>query len=72
MHSALNAVGDTFTSNKYMQGNPLVVGAGGLVSATTLLIAVLVYAAVYARGTHDVLPRSAQRVASPSGRWRSS
>jgi hypothetical protein len=46
MHSALNAVGDTFTSNKYMQGNPLVVGAGGLVSATTLLIAVLVYAAL--------------------------
>jgi hypothetical protein len=59
MHSALNAVGDTFTSNKYMQGDPLVVGAGGLVSATTLLIAVLVYAAVSARGTHDVVPRSA-------------
>ena len=42
MHSVLNATGDTFTSSRYPDGNPLVVSAGGLVGAAILLMIVLV------------------------------
>jgi membrane protease YdiL (CAAX protease family) len=38
MHSVLNATGDTFTSSRYLDGNPLVVSAGGLVAAAILLM----------------------------------
>jgi hypothetical protein len=41
MHAALNALSDTFTSPRYIpDGNPLVVGGGGLVGAAILLAAV--------------------------------
>jgi uncharacterized protein len=42
MHSVLNATGDTFTSPRYLLGNPLVVSAGGLIAAAILLMIVLV------------------------------
>jgi uncharacterized protein len=42
MHSVLNATGDTFTSPRYLDGNPLIVSAGGLVAAAILFIVVLV------------------------------
>jgi membrane protease YdiL (CAAX protease family) len=42
MHSVLNATGDTFTSSRYLDGNPLVVSAGGLVAAAILLMIVLI------------------------------
>jgi hypothetical protein len=45
MHAVLNAMGDTFTSPRYLEGNPLVVGAGGLISATLLLVVVTMYGA---------------------------
>lgn len=38
MHAVLNALSDTFTSSRYIpDGNPLVVGGGGLVAAVILL-----------------------------------
>jgi uncharacterized protein len=41
MHAVLNALSDTFTSSRYIpDGNPLVVGGGGLVGAAILLAAV--------------------------------
>jgi membrane protease YdiL (CAAX protease family) len=41
MHSVLNAVGDTFTSARYIPGaNPLIVSGGGLVGAGILLVVV--------------------------------
>jgi hypothetical protein len=43
MHAVLNATGDTFTSSKYLQGNPLMVSAGGLVAAAILLVLVVAY-----------------------------
>jgi membrane protease YdiL (CAAX protease family) len=42
MHSVLNATGDTFTSSRYLDGNPLVVSAGGIVAVAILFIIVLV------------------------------
>ena len=39
MHAVLNATGDTFTSSKYLRGNPLIVSAGGLVAGAILLVA---------------------------------
>ena len=45
MHAVLNATGDTFTSSKYLQGNPLIVSAGGLVAGAILLVFVVAYAA---------------------------
>jgi membrane protease YdiL (CAAX protease family) len=42
MHSVLNATGDTFTSSRYLEGNPLVVSAGGLVATAMLLMMVLI------------------------------
>ena len=45
MHSVLNATGDTFTSSKYLRGNPLIVSAGGSVAAGVLLVAVVAYGA---------------------------
>lgn len=42
MHSVLNATGDTFTSSRYLDGNPLVVSAGCLVAAAILLMIVLI------------------------------
>jgi hypothetical protein len=43
MHAVLNALSDTFTSSRYLpDGNPLVVGAGGLVGAAILLAMVAV------------------------------
>jgi membrane protease YdiL (CAAX protease family) len=42
MHSVLNAIGDAFTSPRYLDGNPLIVSAGGLVAAAILFIVVLV------------------------------
>jgi membrane protease YdiL (CAAX protease family) len=39
MHSVLNALGDTFTSHRYIpDGNPLLVSGGGLVGAAILLL----------------------------------
>ena len=50
MHSVLNALSDTFTSAHYIpDGNPLVVGGGGLVGAAVLLGMVAVVAAVRSR-----------------------
>jgi len=50
MHAALNAVGDTFTSSKYIPaGNPLIVGAGGAISAALLLIVVVAFGAARRR-----------------------
>ena len=43
MHSVLNATGDTFTSPRYLQGNPLIVSAGGVIASAILSVAVLVY-----------------------------
>ena len=45
MHGVLNATGDTFTSSKYLQGNPLVVSAGGLVAGGILLTVIVAYGA---------------------------
>jgi uncharacterized protein len=42
MHSLLNATGDTFTSPRYVGGNPLIVSAGGLIAAAILFVVVLV------------------------------
>jgi membrane protease YdiL (CAAX protease family) len=42
MHSVLNATGDTFTSSRYVDGNPLVVSAGGIIAASILFMLVLV------------------------------
>jgi len=41
MHSVLNATGDTFTSPRYLQGNPLIVSAGGVIASAILSVAVL-------------------------------
>lgn len=50
MHGVLNALGDTFTSARYLpDGNSLVVGGGGLVGAAVLLGMVTVVAAVRSR-----------------------
>ena len=46
MHSVLNATGDTFTSSRYLDGNPLIVSAGGLIATAMLLVIVIVYGAV--------------------------
>jgi len=46
MHSVLNATGDTFTSSKYLDGNPLIVSAGGLIAVAILFVVVIVYGAV--------------------------
>jgi hypothetical protein len=43
MHAVLNATGDTFTSSKYLKGNPLIVSAGGLVAGAILLVVVVAY-----------------------------
>jgi membrane protease YdiL (CAAX protease family) len=63
MHAVLNATGDTFTSPRYLEGNPLVVSAGGLISATVLFVVVIVYGArrygVAPRGS-SLLPLPAQ------------
>jgi hypothetical protein len=42
MHSLLNATRDTFTSPRYVGGNPLIVSAGGLIAAAILFVVVLV------------------------------
>jgi CAAX protease family protein len=42
MHSVLNATADTFTSSRYLDGNPLAVSAGGFVAAAILLMIVLI------------------------------
>jgi hypothetical protein len=42
IHCVLNATGDTFTSSKYVAGNPLIVRAGGLIAAAVLWMIVLV------------------------------
>ncbi|MGH9908042.1 MAG: amidohydrolase family protein [Pyrinomonadaceae bacterium] len=50
MHSALNAVGDTFTTNAYMpDGNPLVTGGGGLITAALMFVLVLLFYGVFKR-----------------------
>jgi membrane protease YdiL (CAAX protease family) len=50
MHGALNALSDTFTSARYIpDGNPLVVGVGGLVGAAVLFGIVSVVASVRSR-----------------------
>ena len=50
MHSVLNALSDTFTSARYIpDGNPLVVGGGGLVGAAVFLVIVGVGASVRSR-----------------------
>jgi hypothetical protein len=50
MHSVLNALSDTFTSERYIpDGNPLVVGGGGLLGAAVLLGIVSVVASVRSR-----------------------
>jgi membrane protease YdiL (CAAX protease family) len=47
MHAALNAASDSFTSPRYIpNGNPLVVGAGGLVGTAMLLVIVAVWGAL--------------------------
>jgi membrane protease YdiL (CAAX protease family) len=46
MHSVLNATGDTFTSSRYLHGDPLVVSAGGSIAAVILFMIVLAYGAV--------------------------
>jgi hypothetical protein len=55
MHSVLNALSDTFTSARYIpDGNPLVVGGGGLVGAAVLLGLVSVVGCVRSRRiTHE-------------------
>ena len=50
MHSVLNATGDTFTSPRYLQGNPLIVSAGGVIASAILSVAVLVYGIMRYRG----------------------
>ena len=50
MHGVLNALSDTFTSARYIpDGNPLVVGGGGLVGATVLFGIVSLVAFVRSR-----------------------
>jgi uncharacterized protein len=39
LHAALNSVGDTFTAPAHLAGDPLIVSAGGLVSAALLTLA---------------------------------
>jgi hypothetical protein len=46
MHSVLNATGDTFTAAKYLDGNPLIVSAGGVIAAAFLLGVILVYSSL--------------------------
>jgi uncharacterized protein len=55
MHSVLNALSDTFTSARYIpDGNPLVIGGGGLVGAAVFLGIVGVGASVRSRRvTHE-------------------
>ncbi len=50
MHSVLNATGDTFTSPRYVSGNPLIVSAGGLIAAAILFVVVMVGGAMRYRG----------------------
>jgi hypothetical protein len=50
MHSVLNATGDTFTSPRYVIGNPLIVSAGGLVAAAILFVVVMVGGVIRYRG----------------------
>jgi hypothetical protein len=50
MHGVLNALSDTFTSARYVpDGNPLVVGGGGLMGAAVLFGIVSVVAFVRSR-----------------------
>src|SRR3954468_20018604 len=42
MHSVLNATGDTFTSSRYLDRDPLIVSAEGVVAAAILFVIVLV------------------------------
>lgn len=50
MHAVLNALGDTFASARYIpDGNPLVVGGGGLVGAAVLFGMVAVVAFLRSR-----------------------
>ncbi len=55
MHSVLNALSDTLTSARYIpDGNPLIVGGGGLVGAAVFLGIVGVAASVRSRRvTHE-------------------
>jgi uncharacterized protein len=50
MHSVLNATGDTFTSPRYVSGNPLIVSAGGLIAAAILFVVVMVGGVMRYRG----------------------
>jgi CAAX protease family protein len=50
MHSVLNATGDTFTSPRYVSGNPLIVSAGGLIAAAMLFVVVMVGGVMRYRG----------------------
>jgi hypothetical protein len=50
MHSVLNATGDTFTSPRYVSGNPLIVSAGGLIAAAILFVVVIVGGVMRYRG----------------------
>jgi len=50
MHSVLNATGDTFTSARYVSGNPLIVSAGGLIAAAILFVVVTVGGVMRYRG----------------------
>jgi uncharacterized protein len=57
MHAVLNATGDTFTSSKYLEGNPLIVSAGGLVAGAILLVVVVAYGVHrYARTGRESIP----------------
>jgi hypothetical protein len=50
MHGVLNALGDTFTSARYIpNANPLVVSAGGVIGVAILLPNVIVGAALERR-----------------------
>jgi hypothetical protein len=51
MHAVLNATGDTFTSSKYLHGNPLVVSAGGFVAGGVLLVVIVASGAYRYAGT---------------------
>jgi membrane protease YdiL (CAAX protease family) len=46
MHSVLNAAGDAFTGPRYLDGNPLIVSAGGSVGIAILFGVVTLYAAI--------------------------
>jgi len=56
MHSVLNATGDTFTSPRYLEGNPLIVSAGGLTGTAILFGVVLAYSVVRYRRKNDTRP----------------